>query len=103
EDGIRDDLVTGVQTCALPICPAAEPPAFLFKDDAFAAPEESFAASDLFALNEQMRRFLAHDIAVQLHSSGPTNGLIEALYSKNQIGRASCRERGEMERVEMRT
>jgi Flp pilus assembly protein TadD len=65
--------------------PAAEPPGFLFKDDAFAAPEESFAASDLFALNEQMRRFLAHDIAVQLHSSGPTNGLIEALYSKNQL------------------
>src|SRR5207244_10312940 len=23
EDGIRDDLVTGVQTCALPICPVA--------------------------------------------------------------------------------
>src|SRR6185437_9432722 len=23
EDGIRDKLVTGVQTCALPICPAA--------------------------------------------------------------------------------
>src|SRR5258708_26690476 len=22
EDGIRDDLVTGVQTCALPICPS---------------------------------------------------------------------------------
>src|SRR5207244_7931515 len=21
EDGVRDDLVTGVQTCALPICP----------------------------------------------------------------------------------
>src|SRR5258708_6931032 len=27
EDGIRDDLVTGVQTCALPICHAARPPA----------------------------------------------------------------------------
>src|SRR5205823_11091850 len=28
EDGIRDKLVTGVQTCALPICPAeaARPP-----------------------------------------------------------------------------
>src|SRR5438552_14772907 len=25
EDGIRDDLVTGVQTCALPICPAPAP------------------------------------------------------------------------------
>src|SRR5207244_9232595 len=24
EDGIRDDLVTGVQTCALPICESAE-------------------------------------------------------------------------------
>src|SRR5258708_17982132 len=26
EDGIRDDLVTGVQTCALPIFPAVGPP-----------------------------------------------------------------------------
>src|SRR5258708_14611483 len=25
EDGIRDDLVTGVQTCALPICQGARP------------------------------------------------------------------------------
>src|SRR5260364_451235 len=25
EDGIRDDLVTGVQTCALPICRTAAP------------------------------------------------------------------------------
>src|SRR6267378_6577373 len=73
-----------LSACAGPR-PAAEPPAFLFKDDAFAAPDERFAASDLFALNEQMRRFLAHDIAVQLRSSGPTNGLIEALYSKNQL------------------
>src|SRR5207244_9744590 len=24
EDGIRDDLVTGVQTCALPICPGGD-------------------------------------------------------------------------------
>src|SRR5207247_5062094 len=24
EDGIRDPLVTGVQTCALPICPSCE-------------------------------------------------------------------------------
>src|SRR5687767_15445817 len=24
EDGIRDKLVTGVQTCALPICPAGQ-------------------------------------------------------------------------------
>ena len=32
EDGIRDDLVTGVQTCALPICPflVAAAPSFLY-------------------------------------------------------------------------
>src|SRR5207244_5356058 len=30
EDGIRDDLVTGVQTCALPICPADDQPAAPF-------------------------------------------------------------------------
>src|SRR5438874_12830766 len=28
EDGIRDLYVTGVQTCALPICPAPGPPLF---------------------------------------------------------------------------
>src|SRR5258708_29412584 len=28
EDGIRDDLVTGVQTCALPIYPDRSDPAF---------------------------------------------------------------------------
>src|SRR6266487_3145382 len=28
EDGIRDGRVTGVQTCALPICPRAAPGAF---------------------------------------------------------------------------
>src|SRR5258708_25887708 len=30
EDGIRDDLVTGVQTCALPISPAPRPSAAEF-------------------------------------------------------------------------
>jgi len=64
---------------------APEPPAFLFQDDAFAAPEERFSAKDLFALSEPMRQFLRHDIAVQLRASGPTNGLLEALYSKNQL------------------
>jgi tetratricopeptide (TPR) repeat protein len=64
---------------------APEAPAFLFRDDAFTAPQERFSASDLFALSEPMRRFLKHDIASQLRASGPTNGLIEALYTKNQL------------------
>jgi tetratricopeptide (TPR) repeat protein len=62
-----------------------EPPAFLFHDEAFVAPEERFRAHDLFTLSEPMRQFLRRDIAVQLRASGPTNGLLEALYSKNQL------------------
>jgi Flp pilus assembly protein TadD len=64
---------------------APEPPAFLFRDDAFKAPEERFRADGLFTLSEPMQRFLTHDIAAQLHKEGPTNGLLEALYSKNQL------------------
>src|SRR5947208_13918710 len=38
EDGIRDDLVTGVQTCALPICP--EPDLIELLGDKLRAREE---------------------------------------------------------------
>src|SRR5258708_9090236 len=41
EDGIRDDLVTGVQTCALPISRFREPPRHE-AERARAAPEERF-------------------------------------------------------------
>src|SRR5258708_29897182 len=40
EDGIRDDLVTGVQTCALPICLASGPSSATWAL-AMAAPEGS--------------------------------------------------------------
>src|SRR3990170_7749241 len=57
EDGIRDDLVTGVQTCALPICRqapgAARPPT-------------------------------------------PPGGPARPNTGRDQIGRASCRGRGEI-------
>src|SRR5207244_4877556 len=37
-DGIRDDLVTGVQTCALPICRPLAPPDFQFIRDCVPEP-----------------------------------------------------------------
>src|SRR5690349_22995449 len=82
EDGIRDLYVTGVQTCALPISPAAEddPPADESADKPPAAEEgPEFTSSHLLARGSVFRR--RH----RLH--GPI-----ALYG-GQIGRASCRER----------
>src|SRR5207244_10095275 len=72
EDGIRDDLVTGVQTCALPI--------WLEVADKAPSPEEEaeqieFLARWLLSLDDQERAVVAHSL----------NGL--------EIGRASCRER----------
>src|SRR2546429_4345193 len=57
EDGIRDVAVTGVQTCALPICPPA---------------------------------------SVRSNSSSICAARVRASRRDRQIGRASCRERGEI-------
>src|SRR5207244_9306634 len=76
EDGIRDDLVTGVQTCSLPILVA----------HVTAAP----VASDLFSL--------ASAAAVTCATMNPECSPASLLRNggkREKIGRASCRERGE--------
>src|SRR5207244_6164617 len=86
EDGIRDDLVTGVQTCALPIC-----------DMSSLSHEYASAADFSRALNEAallLKKRFAHadrDAETDEHRSA-VHRLREIL--SNQIGRASCRERG---------
>src|SRR5258708_22265671 len=76
EDGIRDDLVTGVQTCALPIC----------------APVRARA---------EMRRCgrWRHGLPVrrgQVGGSRPRHAKKERWSRSHQIGRASCRGRVEI-------
>src|SRR5207244_10332805 len=80
EDGIRDDLVTGVQTCALPISSALRPRA--------PAPDRRMAAAPLDA-------HLVH-ARPQRHalSGGARLRARPAGAGRSQIGRASCRERG---------
>src|SRR5947208_15565816 len=77
EDGIRDDLVTGVQTCALPILPSDFP---------------------LMGVQQGCK-------TVMIYSPVPLAGYWEANLFKDggkgqkafrKIGRASCRERVEM-------
>src|SRR5438552_18687173 len=76
EDGIRVDLVTGVQTCALPICVRLAP--------------ETLCRGIEVALAEGERFHLLH--AVGHRGERAVRGEAE----NRQIGRASCRERVEM-------
>ena len=74
EDGIRDHCVTGVQTCALPICPfhvAAAPPLFILPISRCGSAPALY--TDQFSLWQRPAFYTAH--------------------FSLQIGRASCRER----------
>src|SRR4051794_41233554 len=71
EDGIRDGRVTGVQTCALPICGRT-------------------------AVTQCSRRPVPLD-AIELPR--PQRAHVRRAGGGRQIGRASCRERGEISGV----
>jgi Tfp pilus assembly protein PilF len=76
-------LAAMVTSCAIaPVGPRSEQ---LFNDQLFAAPSERIDADDVFALNNEMRHYLTTEIAGQLRAKGPQQGLIDALYSKNQL------------------
>src|SRR5258708_8159840 len=79
EDGIRDDLVTGVQTCALPIC-TAELGLRLAARCTLASPTQAV----FLTVPERIRAAL----------DGASHW--SELAALRQIGRASCRERGEI-------
>src|SRR5207244_5182342 len=94
EDGIRDDLVTGVQTCALPICDSAQAyvRAGVVPGGWLAARIEAIPGGDrglAQGRSAQARFFrgLFHD------------GRLVRKDGIHEIGRASCRERGEVEGV----
>src|SRR5207244_9340941 len=90
EDGIRDDLVTGVQTCALPISGVAvrgqhlEDPAAELQDGDVegAAPEVVDRDRPLLALVEPV-------------GERRRGRLVHEAQHLEEIGRASCREREE--------
>src|SRR5258708_24158545 len=82
EDGIRDDLVTGVQTCALPI---------------FALPANaSGVLMGSGAVVARWKRLLAKQSSSGSKYEGKRFGVVsweEIVAAIEKIGRASCRER----------
>jgi len=65
--------------------PVAVAPAGLFHDELFAAPGEPVTTDDVFTVTDAMRRYLDVDIAHQLRTKGLQTGLVEALYSRDQL------------------
>ena len=64
--------------------PAPASPA-LFDDARFAPPAERIDADDVFALSDEMRRYLDNELADSLRSKGFERGLVEALYRRSQL------------------
>src|SRR5256886_9268827 len=82
EDGIRDLTVTGVQTCALPICP---PP-----------PDSARAAAFLDTLEERTFHYFWDLTNTQnglTPDRAPSPSFSSIAAVGFEIGRASCRER----------
>src|SRR5258708_21723143 len=78
EDGIRDDLVTGVQTCALPISSSRLPTLTGSREEAFCYTHPSFKRAIFTGINVQATAESTKRYANRF---------------RGQIGRASCRER----------
>jgi Flp pilus assembly protein TadD len=80
-------LATSLLGLLLAACasqPLPPPPDF-FNDALFAAPAQPVNIDHIFALNEEMKRYVDVDIAPQLRSLGLQKGLLDALYSKQQL------------------
>src|SRR3712207_7194408 len=90
EDGIRDIGVTGVQTCALPICDAGLPVAAVSRQ----AAAKLLGLANEFVLGEFEKGVRAHGAAFM--SRAAAEG---AAVMVKKIGRASCRERVEISAV----
>lgn len=74
-------------SCALaPGAPPETPPHTRFFDDArFAAPSERIDAAQVFALSDEMRRYVDREIAPRTRLRGRQMALVDALYTKGDL------------------
>src|SRR5207244_7986863 len=94
EDGIRDDLVTGVQTCALPILPLPEdrPRLDALKGEIAAARERTGARRQ--AARGDFDRWLASADAKAMTANVPADGLrFHARSEERRVGKGGVYER----------
>jgi tetratricopeptide (TPR) repeat protein len=65
--------------------PPVQRPDFLLHDEIFVAATEPIRVEDVFALSDEMRRYLRTEIASQLRANDRNRGLFDALYRKGQL------------------
>jgi Flp pilus assembly protein TadD len=70
--------------CATPPRSVATPD-YLLHDELFAVPSQRIRADDVFALNESMRRYVKNEIATEIRTKGPQEGLAEALHKQGKL------------------
>jgi len=57
----------------------------LFNDSLFKAPSERIDRSDIFALSDEMKRYLQSEIASEVKDKGLHRGFFDTLYTKGQL------------------
>lgn len=77
--------VVALLTACAATPPAVERPEPLLADRLFGPPTERISTEDVFKVSDEMRHYLAFDIAHQLRTKGVQTGLIEALYHRAQL------------------
>jgi Flp pilus assembly protein TadD len=65
--------------------PAPRSPDGLFNDRLFLAPSERISAGDVFALSDEMKRYLDTEIAHRLRSKGARQGLVDAVAKRGEL------------------
>src|SRR5207245_7490139 len=94
EDGIRDATVTGVQTCALPICARSEVLRIRRYGEIWKITHKSKGTAGRHKIRTESETKVAdgQQMDAILRALGYAPSFV---YEKFQIGRASCRERVE--------
>jgi len=70
---------------ATPTAPVTQHDAGLLADHLFAPPSEPANVADVFAVSDEMRRYLESEIAAVARVKGRQRALYDALYSKGQL------------------
>jgi Tfp pilus assembly protein PilF len=78
-------LVACLVLAACASAPRVLPPGALLADAAFAPPGERISADDVFALSDEMRRYIRAELAGPMRAKGRQKGLIDALYGRGQL------------------
>ena len=87
---MRNVIVLALASLVLAACASRPAPptavqAGFFHDSFFAAPAKPIRAEDIFAVNDEMRRYLGTEVSSKLNELGRAKGLYAALYTRSLL------------------